>query len=163
MHAKIEGDFVVFIIGIRVNKWWKIHRWLPIIPTMPKMIKELMKNPDSGFLGVMGAFPWMVQYWRSFDHLIAYARNHDANHYPTWIKFNKQIGSSGDVGIWHETYLVKDGQYETFYNSMPPMGLGKFAELLPAVGRSGSARSRVGAVESDDAPISPEGEVRTDA
>jgi len=23
----IEGDFVVFLIGMRVNKPWKVHRW----------------------------------------------------------------------------------------------------------------------------------------
>ena len=26
MCAEIEGDFVVFIIGMRVNTWWKVHK-----------------------------------------------------------------------------------------------------------------------------------------
>lgn len=25
--AEVEGDFVVFLIGIRINKPWKIHQW----------------------------------------------------------------------------------------------------------------------------------------
>ncbi|PXY35417.1 hypothetical protein BA062_07705 [Prauserella flavalba] len=28
------------------------------------------------------------------------------------------------VGIWHETYLVKAGEYETVYGNMPSCGLG---------------------------------------
>lgn len=27
--AEIEGEFVVFIIGMRVNRLWAIHKWLP--------------------------------------------------------------------------------------------------------------------------------------
>ena len=162
MHAKIEGDFVVFMIGMRINKLWKIHKWFPVFIAMPKMIIELSKNPESGFLGARNAGFWLVQYWRSFDHLVAYARNRDVKHFPAWVKFNRKIGNSGDVGIWHETYLVKDGQYETLYNNMPPSGLGKVSELIPATGKYGSAMSRAGKVESDDTPITPEGEVRAD-
>jgi len=34
-------------------------------------------------------------------------------HFPAWSAFNKRIkGARTDVGLWHETYLVKDGQYE---------------------------------------------------
>ena len=49
--AQIEGDFVVFLIGIRINKPWKIHKWLPAVFAMPKMLCELAGRPDSGFLG----------------------------------------------------------------------------------------------------------------
>jgi Domain of unknown function (DUF4188) len=28
--ADLEGDFVVFLIGMRINKPWKLHRWLPV-------------------------------------------------------------------------------------------------------------------------------------
>ncbi len=68
MHAKIEGDFVVFIIGMRINRLWKIHKWFPVAMAMPKMIAELEKGSDSGFLGARRAPMWIVQYWRSFDH-----------------------------------------------------------------------------------------------
>ena len=27
MCAQIDGDFVVFLIGMRVNKPWKVWRW----------------------------------------------------------------------------------------------------------------------------------------
>ena len=51
--AKIEGDFVVFLIGIRINKPWKPHKWLPVFLAMPRMIRELQQHPESGFLGHM--------------------------------------------------------------------------------------------------------------
>jgi hypothetical protein len=34
-----------------------------------------------------------VQYWRSMDHLVAYARNKEAKHLPAWRAFNKAIGT----------------------------------------------------------------------
>jgi hypothetical protein len=51
MSAEIEGDFVVFVIGMRINKLWKLHKWLPVFSAMPRMLKELEKQPESGFLG----------------------------------------------------------------------------------------------------------------
>jgi len=160
MHAKIEGDFVIFIIGMRINKIWKVHKWFPVFIAMPKMIMELSKNPDSGFLGARQAGFWLVQYWRSFDHLVAYSRSRDSRHFPAWVKFNKKVSSNGDVGIWHETYLIPDGHYETLYNNMPPSGLGKVATLIPAVGKYGSAMSRAGKVLEDEAPIATDGSLR---
>ena len=42
--AQIDGDFVVFIIGMRINKIWKVHKWLPVFFGMPRMLKELTGN-----------------------------------------------------------------------------------------------------------------------
>ncbi len=147
MCASIEGDFVVFLIGMRVNNWWKFNKWFPIAMAMPKMIRELYANPESGFLGVqMAGFSnpsLMVQYWRSFEHLEKYARNPDQTHFPAWVDFNKRVRKNGEVGIWHETYLVKAGNYETIYNNMPPLGLGKASTLIPASGKYESAKGRL--------------------
>jgi len=30
MTAQVEGDFAVFFIGMRINSFWKIHKWLPV-------------------------------------------------------------------------------------------------------------------------------------
>jgi hypothetical protein len=153
MSAEIEGDFVVFVIGMRVNKLWKIHKWLPVFLAMPRMLKELAKNPESGFLGHVQGGLLIVQYWRSFEHLEAYARSHDSHHWPAWVAFNRRMGKSrGDVGIWHETYLVPAGQYEAVYSGMPRWGLGRVGALVPASGRKDSARGRV--VENTPAAIS---------
>ena len=75
--AQIDGDFVVFLIGLRINKPWKLHKWLPAFTAMPRMIRELEADPESGCLGHTMGFRVIVQYWRSFDHLEAYARSKD--------------------------------------------------------------------------------------
>ncbi len=50
--------------------------------------------------------------------------------------------SRGDVGIWHATYLVRAGEYENVYSGIPPHGLGRVADLVPAEGARSDARGR---------------------
>jgi hypothetical protein len=150
--AEMEGDFVVFLIGMRINKFWKAWKWLPVFLAMPKMVRELEQSPESGLLSAslyLGGprRPMVVQYWHSFEHLETYARSRDSGHWPAWVAFNKRVGSSGDVGIWHETYLVPAGSYECVYNNMPPTGLGTAASLAPAAGRKATAAGRAGVRE----------------
>lgn len=77
--------------------------------------------------------------------LETYARSHDRLHWPAWVAFNKRTARSrGDVGIWHETYLVRAGEYEAIYSGMPRFGLGQAGKLVSAVGRKESARGRAG-------------------
>lgn len=146
LTADVEGEFVVFLIGMRINKPWKLHKWLPVFVAMPRMLAELRKHPESGFLGAQQYVGVIVQYWRSFEHLEAYARARDSKHYPAWTRFNKSVGSNGDVGIWHETYRVPAGSYETVYNNMPDYGLGKATKLVPAAGYRETAAGRIGAL-----------------
>jgi hypothetical protein len=144
MMAEIDGDFVVFLIGARLNKPWKIHKWLPVALAMPRMLKELERNPDAGLLGYQQFFGVIVQYWRSFDHLERYARDKDAQHWPAWVAFNKNVtNASGDVGIWHETYKVSAGQYETVYGAMPRFGLAKAGRHVSVTAARDSARGRL--------------------
>jgi hypothetical protein len=142
-----EQELVVFLIGMRVNKLWKVQKWVPVAAAMPCMLKELNEHPEMGCLGaeVTLNFPTtlMVQYWRSFEDLAVYAGNRDAAHLPAWREFNRQVGSNGDVGIWHETYRIPAGHYEAIYNNMPAFGLGKVFPLIPATGRRESARARI--------------------
>ena len=157
MAAEIEGDFVVFLIGMRINKPWKLHKWLPVFLAMPKMIKELEAHPESGFLGHSGLGKVIVQYWRSFEHLDAYARSRDAAHLPAWVAFNRRTAGSSDVGVWHETYLVRAGDYEAVYHAMPPKGLGKAGRLVPAVGGRATAARRLGRTDEYPAEALPAG------
>jgi hypothetical protein len=149
--AQIDGDFVVFLIGMRINTWWKVHKWLPVFRAMPAMISELKKRPESGFLGHIMGLGVIVQYWRSFEHLEAYARDQNQSHWPAWVDFNRRVGNSrGDVGIWHETYKVRAGEFECVYSGMPPFGLAKASRRVDAVGRLESARNRLGATSAQD-------------
>lgn len=145
--AEIEGDFVVFLIGMRINKPWKFWSWWQVANAMPRMLVELGEKPELGLLHARthAGFPdiMVVQYWRSFEHLEAYARSQDAAHLPAWQAFNRAVGSNGDVGIWHETYAVKSGAYESVYNNMPRYGLGLAGEIKDAVGARQAARERM--------------------
>jgi Domain of unknown function (DUF4188) len=142
----IDGDFVVFAIGMRINRLWKPHRWLPVARAMPKMLRELAVDPETGFLGASQGFlhggPAVLQYWRSFEHLERYARDAGAAHLPAWREFNQRVRASADVGIWHETYRVRAGEYETIYRNMPLTGLARAGshELL---GSSSTAATRI--------------------
>jgi hypothetical protein len=147
--AEVEGEFVLFLIGMRINTWWKVWAWAPVAMAMPKMLIELAKQPDLGLLNARTHFGFpdivVVQYWKNFEQLEAYAKSGAGAHLPAWRAFNKAVGSNGDVGIWHETYLIKPGQYETVYNNMPPFGLGRAGTLIPAQGARQAARQRMAA------------------
>jgi Domain of unknown function (DUF4188) len=146
--AQIEGPFVVFLIGMRINNLLAVNKWLPVAKAMPPMLKELYANKSLGFLHAEPMLTWRgvatVQYWRSFEQLHAYAHARDAKHLPAWAAFNRSVGSDGTVGVWHETYQVAAGQSECVYVNMPRWGLATAAEHVPAVGRMKDAKSRMG-------------------
>jgi hypothetical protein len=145
--AEMDGGFVVFLIGMRINKPWKFWKWGPVATAMPKMLIELAQQPELGLLHARSHFGFrdamVVQYWKSFEALEAYAKARDHVHLPAWQAFNKAIASNGDVGIWHETYVIGPGQYENIYNNMPPYGLGAVGRIVDAVGGRQAARQRV--------------------
>ncbi len=150
--AQTDESFVVFLIGLRINKFWNFRKWLPVSKAMGPMMQSLIEHPEKGFLGGEFFFDLFsktsiaIQYWRSFEDLEHFARNPSDYHLPAWKAFNKAIGSDGTVGIWHETYLVQAGQYETVYGNMPRFGLAAATEHITATGRRRTARDRIGMV-----------------
>jgi len=147
--AKTGEPFVVFLIGMRINKWWRFDKWLPVASAMTPMLVTLFKHPEKGFLH--GEFFWnfsgpvLIQYWRSFEELENFARNPSDPHLEAWKKFNKAVGADGSVGIWHETYQVEPDKYECVYGNMPEFGLGAALEHVEALGRRETARLRLSA------------------
>jgi hypothetical protein len=161
--AQADEPFVVFLIGMRINKLFALRRWAQALMAMPPMLRALQTDPAHGYLGGEFIFYWrgigLIQYWRSFEDLEAYARNPAEAHVPAWRRFNQSVGADGSVGIWHETYMVEPGKFETMYGNMPVFGLAKALQHVPAVGQRETARRRLGgdnepAVES---PAAPEG------
>jgi len=150
MTAAVYGDVVLFLIVMRLNKPWAIHKWLPVARAMPRMLRELYQNPALGFMSHEMWFSRtliLVQYWRSLDQLMAYASAREAEHLPAWQAFNRAVGTDGSVGIWHETYLSKAGAFESVYANMPPFGLGKVGPLVEAKGPYRSAAQRLASGE----------------
>lgn len=154
----VDDGFVVFLIGMRFNKPLKVHKWLPVAMAMPRMLRTIDQHPE---LGCLGHHMWLsrttmtVQYWRDFESLDRFARDKDLPHLEPWRKFNRAVRDSGDVGIWHETFQVKPGEYEAIYGNMPPFGLGRAFETVP-VGRKGqAAAARIGAAATDTPVVEP--------
>lgn len=139
-------DITVFLIGMRINNRLAVHKWLPVFNAMPGMIKELYTNQEElGFLSMESYFGLrttvMIQYWRSTEDLLAYAKND--RHLTAWKKFNKKAGNNDAVGIYHETYELKAGNYESVYGNMPLYGLGKALEHVPITKERVSAQRRL--------------------
>ncbi|MGE6630614.1 DUF4188 domain-containing protein [Bacillus sp. NPDC077027] len=139
-------DIVVFIIGMRINKRLAVHKWLPVVKAMPAMIKELYMNKEElGFLAMENYFglrtTTMIQYWRSTEDLLAYAKMD--KHLTAWKEFNQKVGKNDAVGIYHETYQIKAGSYESIYANMPLYGIGKAQKHIVVGAGRHSARERL--------------------
>lgn len=142
MTAAAQGEVTVFLIGMRINRFRAVGSWLPVLRAMPRMLKELSSDPGSGLLAartLLGGprFFCVVQYWSSPEKLLAYASAPDRQHRPAWAAFHRRAReNAGAVGIWHETYVVPAGRYESMYGWVPPIGLGQATGLVP-IGRRG--------------------------
>jgi Domain of unknown function (DUF4188) len=147
MTHDYDGDLVVFLIGMRINKPWRPDLWLPVFSAMPRMLAELMKDKESGLLSYRLAFgaggPFVVQYWSSQEKLYRYASDRNAAHRPAWAAFNRRARKTpGAVGIWHETYVVE--RAESIYVGMPVAGLAAATSAVPVARRGETAAERLG-------------------
>lgn len=147
--ADINGPFVVFIIGMRINKLLAFSKWVPTVLAMGPMLRSLAQDPDSGYLGgepfLYPGGVGLIQYWRSANDLERFARSPQEPHLKAWQRFNKAVGKDGSVGIWHETYQVAAGAYEVIYANMPRFGLSAAARHVPVGTRGETARERLSA------------------
>lgn len=155
-----SDEVVIFIIGMRINRLWQVWRWLPVFIAMPRMVIELMKNPALGLMAeprnyMSGRVFMLVQYWRSFEQLEAFARDRERSHLPAWRNFNRRIRNNGAVGIFHETYRVPKASIETVYGNMPVFGLAGATRHVPLRQGQQTAASRLGVRADGDAPVEP--------
>ncbi|MFI1523465.1 DUF4188 domain-containing protein [Kitasatospora cineracea] len=147
--AAADGKVVLFLIGMRINHFRAPHHWLPVLLAMPRMLRELSRDPDSGLLGyqLLTGSPrtyYVVQYWESEEKLLAYAAAPGKLHRNAWTMINRfERNSRQHVGIWHETYIVPPGNYEAIYGDMPPYGLAAATGTLPLEHRGRTARDRL--------------------
>jgi hypothetical protein len=145
--AAIEGDFVIFLIGARLEARHPLRSLNDLGGLrrgMLPMLKYLTQHPEKGLLGyeMPGIGTFVIQYWRSFEHLERFARDDQDPHLAVWRSYWKRVGRSDRTGIWHETYLVRAGEYEAVYGNMPPYGLAKASDSVP-IGSGSTARGRL--------------------
>ena len=64
--AHIDEPFVVFLIGMRINRFFDFKRWVPTAMAMGSMLRTLYQHPEKGFLGAQPFFYWrgtgLIQY-----------------------------------------------------------------------------------------------------
>jgi Domain of unknown function (DUF4188) len=152
--ADVEGDFVVFLIGMRFNKPLQVRQWAPVFVAMPKMLRTIGQHPELGCLGFQNWFgrtTLLVQYWRDFDALDRFAKDRDLPHLEPWRRFNVAARRSSAVGVWHETFQVRADEYEAVYANMPIVGLAKATNHVPVGRKAETAAARIGRT-TDDTP-----------
>ena len=143
-----DGEVVVFVLGMRVNRWRSVRAWAATFGAMPRMLAELSREQDRGMLRQSTALgrhgPEVTTYWRSLPDLLAYAHDGDGEHRPAWRAFNAAARRSpGAVGIWHETYVVPAGAHESVYSDMPLTGLAAATSAVPVTRRTDRADQRL--------------------
>ena len=145
--ARIDGPFVVFTIGMRINRLWAIRRWPKPAWNTYRMLGHLADDPPVGYLGGELFFYWrgigMIQYWRDFDALESFARDRERPHLAAWRQLAAQTANDTTFGYWHETYKVAPDNYECIYGSMPRFGLARASTHAPIAASSETARSRL--------------------
>lgn len=143
-----ESGVAVFLIGMRINRPLRVDKWWPAAVAMPKMLKYLSADPESGLLSYdmwLGRTTLLLSYWRSAEDLIAFASDSKAPHAEAWRAFNRRVGRDGSVGVWHETYLVGPGRAESIYVNMPEFGLGAATSHTPVTSENSTAKRRLAA------------------
>lgn len=132
--ATHEGEVTVFLIGMRINKLHRLDKWGPMLLAMPRMLSHLSQHPEAGLLSYeswLGRTTMLLSYWRSPADLTRFAADAEAPHLKPWRDFRRNVGDDGDVGIWHETYVVGADKREVIYGNMPRFGLGAAVTHAP--------------------------------
>ncbi|KAJ5675510.1 hypothetical protein N7462_008407 [Penicillium macrosclerotiorum] len=129
-----DKQIVVFLLGARSN-----HPLGSLAPGMKflsdsviAMMRELQADPESA--GLLGTTRWLnqeapagnetmtVMYWRDHESLQRFA--HGSLHTSVmrdWVAVEKK---NPHLAIFHETYVVPRGNWESIYVNSKPVGLG---------------------------------------
>ena len=122
-----------------IHQFHRPDLWRPVFVAMPRMLAKLHRaraahergtGRDLGFLHAESMFgttgPWVVQYWKSVEHLYAYARMTEKAHLPAWQRFNQVARRNpGAVGVSSQTYDVPCLRHRTLYGNGAEVGLAR--------------------------------------
>jgi Domain of unknown function (DUF4188) len=141
-------DLVAIVLGMRVNRLTGLKT---LLGYGPKISAAVETKPDGLLLHESMLFSplhfGMRQYWRDFEALETWARSE--THRQWWQRFLKD---SGGTGFWHETYFRRGGIEAVYVDMESPIGMMRFAPLVPAKGAMFSARKRAGVTGQPSLP-----------
>ena len=132
-------DVVVFLIGTRINH--PLGLFAPGVTQLkfPEMVKDLEEHSEEyGFLGITN---WinssdrttnselmMVCYFRNNEGLQKFA--HAPFHRDNWDWWNKNVKKHPHISIYHETYHVPKGHWESIHVNSHISGLNTTAHKI---------------------------------
>ncbi|CAI5464509.1 unnamed protein product [Closterium sp. Yama58-4] len=154
MAGKMDGDFCLFLIGARANNPFPLSpAFASVGEVFGQAVRELEQESERfGFLGgdhyvgtdmTRGSQTIAVMYWRSYDDLVNYANDQTLVHGSAWKRMTQLLRDGPGVGVWHESYAISAGQYESIYVNCPAFGLGAAGKLVPAFGPLATSRGRM--------------------
>jgi hypothetical protein len=158
--AASQDSVVVFLVGVRINKFLQIWRGLPFLIAMIRALWYLSKNEDAGMLKTEMCLCWRgafaLQYWRSFEDLERFARYDQAPHLVAWRNANKRLAKSTAIGIFHETYVTTPDTREVIYVNMDAWGMSEATKSHTSLSNAqNTARGRMDAPPTTRDPSAP--------
>lgn len=146
--ATHDEPIVVFLIGMRLNRLWAIHKWWkPFWNTMANLRAVQERKSPKGYLSGEILIYWrglaMIQYWDTFENLEAFSHDPENVHLSAWRHLAKQSKNDHTFGYWHETYQITPGNSECIYGNMPKFGLGKAGNHASITEKTESAGARI--------------------
>jgi hypothetical protein len=144
-------NLVIIYLGMRVNRLAGVKT---LFGFGPRISASAADHPDGLLLHeqiIYSVFPLHVgmrQYWRDLDSLMAWTRSEP--HRNWWQGFLKD---SGGTGFWHETYTMQGGIEAIYDDLAAPIGMMKFAPVVPARGPMFGAAKRAGKGDGREAVV----------
>ena len=139
------SELVLLRMGLRALKWtaWGHIKRLAneVERASARAITEKAGLLHSERVRFEGRHLGFLQYWSGFDALEAWARREP--HSAWWRSAVERMRSRGDIGVYHEAYIVARDGAESIYMNCPPTGLSAFGILKEPVGPLTTSRDRL--------------------
>ncbi len=119
---------------------------VPVVRRYARAVEDAAAKATGLFHSERLSFGWkhigFLQYWSSFDALNTWS--HAAPHSDWWRAALDRMRTKGDIGVYHEAYVVPRSGVESIYLDCDGIGLARFGTLAEPIGTRTTARDRLG-------------------
>ncbi|CAN5911255.1 DUF4188 domain-containing protein [soil metagenome] len=149
-QAATLPDSIEELCLIRLGIQARRLRAVPYVRRLGKAIDQSAAEAIASGAGLLHSERFLIgwnhfgvwQYWKDFEALEAWS--HRPPHSDWWRGLLDRARTRGDVGVYHETYLVPRRNVESIYLDCQPVGLAAFGTLSAPVGALTAGRDRLG-------------------